>query len=124
MESATFEVRADLRKNRLYITFTGFFSDQLMQEACAKVESEARRLKPGFSIITDITRCKPATPRGTEFIHRTQAFLAKNGVGRVVRITAPDNVIIKFQFQRRSEGLYRADTAASVEEAERLLDKG
>jgi hypothetical protein len=124
MSTASYEVRADRVKNRLYITFTGFFADEIMAEACAKVESESKLLKPGFSVITDITKCKPATPKGAVTIHETQEYLARHGVGRVIRVTSPDNVIIKHQFQTRSEGLYRADTAGSVAEAEKILDKG
>ncbi len=122
MGEASFAVRSDPGKNRLYITFVGFFSDALMEEACAKVEREAKRLSPGFSIVTDISRCKPTTPKGTRLIQQVQEYLSRLGVGRVVRVTSPESQIIKFQFQRQSEGLYQADTAASVTEAERMLD--
>jgi len=123
MAETSYTVRADVRKNRLYITFVGFFSDDYMREACDRVIAEAGSLRPGFSIITDISQCKPATQRGAETIRRTQEHLAAHGVGRVVRVVAPDNVIIKFQFQRRGQGYYKADTANSLAEAERMLDE-
>jgi hypothetical protein len=124
MTEAAFDVHADLTKNRLYITLIGFFDDVLMEKACAKIGSEAKRLRKDFSIITDISKCRPATQKGAGLIQQVQTLLAKLGVGRVVRVTSRESQIIKFQFERRSEGLYQAESAASTEEAERRLDSG
>lgn len=123
MAEATYTVHADPLKNRLYLSFIGFFSDPLMKEACTKIEQEVLRLKPGFSVITDISQAKPATQAGNQLIERTQRFIADHGVGNVVRITSPRSVIIQHQFKRPSEGLYASRTASSLEEAERMLDE-
>jgi hypothetical protein len=119
---ATYTVRADTFKNRLYIIFDGFFSDALMQKACDLIDAESDRLQPGFSVITDISRCKPATQAGAQIIQKTQEYLAAHGVGRVIRVTSHENTIIKLQFQRREHGSYKAEYADSVEAADKILD--
>jgi hypothetical protein len=52
---------------------------------------------------------------------RAQLFVKENGVGRVVRVVS-STTIGSMQFARKSrEAGYYAETASSVEEAERML---
>lgn len=119
-------VRADVVRNRLYVKFMGFFNDEEARVACAEVVREARRLTSGFAIITDISEFKPATEAGAAEIRSTQTVLGALGVARIIRVVGP-NVIPDMQLTRTArEADYgagvRAEKAASVEEAEQMLE--
>ncbi len=119
----TYDAIADLTKNRLFIHLEGFLTDEEVKFAANKVISEAKKLKPGFSTVNDITSFKPASPKGSEEIARAQIFLKENGVGHVVRVVG-QKVITSIQFKRtQNEAGYIADHVATVEEALQLLDK-
>jgi len=121
----THHVRAEPTINRLYVTFTGFFDDEEAAQACAAILTEARRLSPGFSIITDIAEFKATTPAGSEEISRLQSDLGALGVRRVVRVVGAQ-VLANMQLNRTArEANYGPGvdpvTTESVEEAELLL---
>lgn len=116
------DIRADIVKNRLYLVLIGFFQDDEVKAASDKCIAEASKLKPGFDVINDISQFKPATPKGADEIKRTQLFVKQHGVKRVIRIVG-DAVITQAQFSRQEkEAGYNADTAATLTEAEKILD--
>ena len=116
-------VRADIAKNRLYITLNGFFTDQEVRTAADRVIQEAGRLRPGFGVINDICSFKPATANGAEELKRAQLGLKQRGVGRVIRIVGAA-AVASMQLARQSkEAGYSADTAATVKDAEAMLSK-
>jgi hypothetical protein len=116
-----YHIKGDLNKNRLNISLEGFMTDQEVKAAADLVIAEAKKLKPGFSVVNDVSTFSPATPQGTEEIKRAQLFLAANGVGRVVRVVGEAS-ISAMQMQRKSrEAGYGADTVASRAEAEKAL---
>ena len=122
---SNYNIRADLSKNRLYMSISGFMDDDLVTQVVDKVIAEAKKLKPGFAVINDISTFKPATPKGAEEIKRAQLFVKENGVGRVIRVTGQDG-IAAMQFSRISKTTtgYEADQVTTVEDAEKLLDQG
>jgi hypothetical protein len=115
------EIRTNRERNRLYLFLTGFWSDELAITVTDRIEKEAAVLKPGFSIINDISTLRPATPSGAERIKACQTWLAAHGAKRIVRIVCGGSTVTKLQFARTSKDLYEADTASSIEEAERML---
>ncbi len=118
------EVRADIAKNRLYMIVGGFFTDEEMVKAVDQVIEGIKKLKPGFDIINDISEFRPATPQGAEEMKRAQLFAKSAGVGRVIRIVK-SAVLGQMQFTRKSkEAGYAGETAASIREAEEMLDRG
>lgn len=117
------EVRSDIFKNRLYVTLDGYFTDDETKEAADRVIQETKKLKPGFDVINDISRFKPASPNGAEDIRRVTQYFADHGLRRAIRI-APSSYFTANQFARISrETGYNAEIAASTNEAERMLDK-
>jgi hypothetical protein len=117
------DLRADTSKNRLYVVLDGYFSDQQVKEACGKVIREVKKLKPGFTAINDISGFRPATPQGAAEMQRTQGVIMQAGLARVVRITG--SALGEMQFRRTSRNAgYAGDTAASIQQAEALLDRG
>jgi hypothetical protein len=116
-----YEVRADIRKNRLYLALNGFFDEDEAKEAADKTIREVKKLRPGFDVINDITAFKPASQRGAEEIKRAALFVQQHGVDRIIRIV-PSTTIGSIQFSRKSgEVGYDADVVSSVEEAEKIL---
>ena len=116
-------MRADTSKNRLYVVLDGYFSDEKVKEACSKVLREVRKLKPGFTAINDISGFRPASPQGAAEMQRAQGVIMEAGLTRVVRIVG--SALGEMQFRRTSRNAgYGASTAASIQEAERMLDRG
>jgi hypothetical protein len=121
MESYT--VRSDIRKNRIYCSLTGFVSDEECKSFADEVIAEAKKLKPDFTVINDITTFRPASHKGHDEIKRAAVFMAQHGLKRLIRIVSPTNHLAKMQFKHLSETLYHADTATSLSEAESMLDQ-
>jgi hypothetical protein len=118
-----YKSRADMEKNRLFIYLEGFMSDEELKSAADLVISEAKKLKPGFSTINDISNFKPATPKGAEEISRAQVFLKENGVGHVIRIVG-EKVLASIQFKRtQNDAGYIADHVTTMDDALIILDK-
>jgi len=119
------EVRCDIIKNRLYIKIAGYISEQELKETADKTIENVKKLRPGFSTINDISEVKAGDmPQNTADLVRAQNFIHVSGGGRVIRIVS--SVITKNQFSKSGQkaGSEKdADIAASVEEAERMLDK-
>ncbi|MDY7031865.1 MAG: hypothetical protein SVY10_08140 [Thermodesulfobacteriota bacterium] len=118
------EVRSDIFKNRLYMKLEGYFTDGEVKEAADKVIKEVDKLKPGFDIINDISTFKPASPKGINDIQKAIKYCSDYGLKRAMRI-APSSYFAASQFSRISKevGGYDVETVASLEEAERILDK-
>ena len=122
--SIKYDIRADVLKNRLYIVIQGFMSEEDAVIISDKASTEQRKLRPGFDVINDIRRLQPASPKASQLYSRQLEVGKEIGIGRVVRIVG-DQVITKMQLTKAlkdSVGVV-AETAASVEEAERLLDR-
>ncbi len=120
-----YSIYANVPKNRLYLTLHGFLSDGELHTAYDQTIAEIKKLRPGFTIINDISGFKPATPLGAEDIQRAQVFAKEHGAKRIIRVVGKDKVasaIATMQFSRtsRTAGV-EADIVATVEEAERLL---
>jgi hypothetical protein len=116
----TCEVKADTTANRVYVTLRGFSSDQEMEQHVTRVAAEVRRLKPGFTMISDISQMKSATPNGTKLLQDIMGLYKKQGIARIIRIVGED-VIAKGQFNRLSKDAgIPVHYVSSHEEAEKL----
>jgi hypothetical protein len=122
--SIEYSIRADVMKNRLYISIKGFMTEEDAVTISDKASAEMRKLRPGFDVINDIRELKPASPKASKFYARQLDVAKEVGIGRVVRVVG-DQVITKMQLTKALKDTVGvvALTAASVEEAESLLDK-
>ena len=117
-----FIVRADLEKNRLYVKLVGFFDYDEMKASTDKSIEEARKLKPGFDVINDISEFKPASQNILHEIERAQAYLKKAGIRRGIRVQGKAK-LTNIQFSRIGKAVdYIAEAVETLEEAEKLLD--
>ncbi|MEW6516702.1 MAG: hypothetical protein AB1439_07365 [candidate division FCPU426 bacterium] len=122
---AKYSVKVDQAKNRLYLILEGFFSEAEAKSAADEVIVQARKMKPGFSVVNDISKAQPFSEEGTAHIQRAQSFLQQQGVGRVIRVVEARNILSRMQFERKGkEAGYTAsqEVAATLEEADRMLD--
>ncbi|SHJ90686.1 hypothetical protein SAMN04488028_10299 [Reichenbachiella agariperforans] len=115
-----YDIKADEKKNLLVLILEGFLTDQELIEGADLCISEAKKLRPGFVVINDISRMKPASPQGAQEIKRAQAFVLGIGVTKVIRVT--DNPVVKMQFNRTGSAAgYEALEVSTMEEALALL---
>ena len=115
---------ANLAKNRLYITLKGKADVPELQAWSDNLLAEAKKLKAGFGVISDILECQPTTEDGRQIIQTTQKKAKDLGMGHVVRITQGANAITANQWQRSSRAVgYVAGEAGSVEAADKMIDE-
>ncbi|MHB8104110.1 MAG: hypothetical protein ACYDG5_01030 [Dehalococcoidales bacterium] len=117
-----YTIKADVKKNRLYVTLVGFFQHELMKECTDKTIEEVKKLKPGFDVITDLSQFKPVGQDTLDEVARGQAFFKKSGIRHGIRVEGQSK-LTSGQFNRAGKTVdYNPDIVASVEEAEKLLD--
>ncbi len=119
-----FEVEANVRENRLYITLNGRLSADEIERAAAETEAEVDHLREGFDVVNDLRGFSPPSPEAAKPIKAAQRTLVEAGVDRVVRIADEDTSrVVVNAFKRRSHDVgYDGMTAEDVAHAERLLD--
>jgi hypothetical protein len=111
-------------KNRAYLMLKGKVDVPELQAWSANLIAELKKLKTGFGVVSDILECQPATEEGRQIVQDTQRKAKEMGMGHVVRITKGANAITANQWQRSSRAVgYTAAEAASVDEADKLLDE-
>jgi hypothetical protein len=118
-----YTVRADIVKNRLYITLSGYFQYQEMKECTDKTIMEAHKLKPGFDVITDISQFKAVDQETLAEVKRGQEHFKKSGVKHAIRVQG-SSIITSIQFARSGKAVdYLAATVATVADAEIFLER-
>lgn len=117
------KVWSDSAKNRLYLVFQGTIPDDMAKSAADRVIDETKNLRPGFSVINDISQAQPAGPWGAAEIKRVQAFLGYMGIERIIRILPDSDSGVAGQFENTARNYPTAMTASSIEEAEAILDR-
>jgi len=119
------EIRANPIKNRLYLRLEGTMGEEEAKMVRDTILGEIKKLRQGFAVINDISALKPASQKATEYLREAQDASAKLGCTRVVRVVG-EQTITNMQWNRtlkETQGM-RADHAATVADAERLLDNG
>lgn len=118
-----FTVRADTQKNRLYVKLVGFFEYQEMKEATDATIEGIGKLQPGYDIINDISEFKPVGQDTLKEIERGQVYFKKSGIRCGVRVEGKAK-LSNYQFNRIGKAVeYEALAAATMEEAEKLLEE-
>ncbi len=111
-------------KNRMHLMLKGRIDVAEMQAWSDDLIAGLKKLKPGFSVISEILECQPTTEEGRQILVETQRKAKELGMGNVVRIARITNAVTANQWQRSSRSIgYSAMEAPSVEEAESILDE-
>jgi hypothetical protein len=117
-----FEVRSEALRNRLYVTLAGHLEAPERKAASEAILAEAARMAPGFDVVTDISLLHPSDPAGFREFLRVKAALKLRGVGHIIRVVKIP--LSRIQVERVSESAgYPAESAPSLEEADRRLDE-
>jgi hypothetical protein len=117
----TFHARADLVRNRLYVTMKGFSDDAEMEQNVRTVIAETQKLRPGFVMISDISEMKATTPAGAHAMERSMEAYKRQGIARIIRIVGQE-LVGKMQLGRLTKNAaIPVDYVTSLAEAEELL---
>jgi hypothetical protein len=117
-----YSVKADVQKNRLYVTLEGFFEKELMKECTDKTIEETKKLKRGFDVITDLSNFKPVGKEALAEVARGQSFFKQAGIRHGIRVEST-SALTTNQFDRLGKSVdYNPNVVKNVLEAERLLD--
>jgi len=73
-------IKISLPKNRLYIMLEGYFQEDEAKVAADQVILEAKKLRSGFGLVSEISHFKPASPQAAEHILRAQRAMKELGV--------------------------------------------
>jgi hypothetical protein len=118
-----YTIRANPRKNRLYVTLSGFFHYQEMKECTDKTIEESKKLKSGYDVITDISQFKPVGQKTLEEVKRGQEYFTKSGVRYAMRVRGAA-ILAATQFARTGKTMnYLPATVATIADAEMYLDR-
>ncbi len=119
-----YQVRIDHEKNRLYLTIGSIKDEAEMQEINATILSECKKLKKGFTCLTDLRKYDPNHGFYDIYIREVQEALIKSGISKVVRVRRPLGTIAQYQFDNISYELgYHAPHVTTIEEGEKILDE-
>ena len=118
------KVTADLKRNRLYITFSSTAKKKDLEKVYTDIRFCVADLKPGFDVITDLTQCTIGHLGGISTLRKIMAFLVVNKVDRVVRIAGKMSLVLKqlLGITAKFQG-YQPIYVTTGEEAEETLSK-
>jgi hypothetical protein len=114
-------VKIDPDKNRLYLKFRKM-DDEAMSEEVYEVAKAVRKLKSGFTCLTEIAEDLQMNEKESRYIRLIIEFISLMGVSKVIRIGSKANHEKVNKFSNEC-GDYEAELASSVEVAEKILDK-
>jgi hypothetical protein len=117
-------VVVDTEKNRLYITLVGSVCKEEVERIFTATTVCVPELKPGFSVVTDLTQCKFGHLSGIPTFHKIMEFLLQSKVGKVVRVVGKAKIIFN-QVSRITESFqgYKAMYVSTLQEAEEKLSE-
>ena len=89
------KVRADIKRNRLYITLPAHVTPKELERVYSDIRFNVADLKPGFDVITDLSNCNIGHLSAIAPLRKIMAYLVAQKVGRVVRIVGDMHVILR-----------------------------
>ena len=116
-------VRADVDKNRIYITVGKIKDEAEMQSFVDKAKSECQKLTDGFTCLTDLRGYEYQDEIFEKYIKEIQEFFLARNLSKVVRVHRWSGLLGHMQFDYLSLDLgYSGKNVTSIEEAEKILD--
>lgn len=117
------KIRADIRKNRIYICLEKGNRDEFKIVVSA-IEKECKKLQRGFSCVTDIRNYTPIAENDEDLLFQAQIMLWQAGMAKVVRVrcSSYENGQLQLERASRLSAGYSAVAVDTIEEAEELLD--
>lgn len=121
-DKARATVRADIKRNRLYITLFSAPNKDILAKIYIDVRFCVADLRPGFDVITDLSDCGFGHLNGISTLHKIMDYLIANQVGHVVRVVGKKSLLFR-QIVRLATVFqsYSVAYVTSLEEAEDKL---
>lgn len=123
------DIKINLLKNRLYITYSPY-PESGWEKSIFAIKKAADKLSPGFSCVTRITDIRNIDDKIIRFIRQARKMLVDKGMARAVRIGEPSRREIGAANGNdpETENRYgnckcRISTADTPEKAEMILDR-
>lgn len=114
----------DTTKNRIYYTMIGFWQKASdVPDYTKDWEKAIAKVKTGFTILTDITRCKTPHPSLKSMFEKTQRRLGEAGLKKTAELY-PDDAIIEMSLDTiaKQSGMKKANFK-DQKKAEAWLDE-
>ncbi len=120
-----YQIRADLEKNRLYVSFKDDADVEYVEQFVDEFQQEVQKLEPGFSVINDLQEAGRLGMGIDEALIPSMRLLISKGVKKVIRVVADSdqgrNLASRFDRKSAVAG-YTGMTVYSLEAAEKILD--
>jgi hypothetical protein len=122
MADQQFKVKADLKRNILYISLLGDTSKKVLEKVYTEVRFCVADLKPGFDVVSDLSLCTIGQLGGISTLRKIMNFLVTNQVGQIVRVLGKKSLLFKqaMRFANIFQG-YSPAYVSTLEEAEERL---
>jgi len=116
------EIDIDQRKNRLYLIMNS--SDRVEIKSCVeKIEEACKILVPGFTCIVAFPKNGTLKQRDEDLLFHIEDLIYAYGAKKVVRVRRNGSAIDRFHTPMfYIQPTYFAENAATIEEAEEILD--
>ena len=114
-------VKADKKKNRLYLRLSKMTSREMADEII-EIANAVKGLKPGFTCLTELGDVADPSEKEKRMAQLVMEYLSMMGVSKVVRV-GPKKTFELLDRASREAGKYSAEHAETVKEAETLLDR-
>lgn len=116
------KVKADIRKNRLYISLPSTANKTELEKIYVDIRFSVADLKPGFDVVTDLSRCSIGHLNGIPILRKIMDFLVTHEMGRVIRIVGDMSIAFKQLLGIASKfQCYKPIYVTTLEEAEEEL---
>lgn len=116
------KVRADIKRNRLYITLSVDASKKELEKIYTDVRFCVADLKPGFDVITDLSQCTIGHLSGIPIFRKIMDYLVQHRPGEVVRVVGKMSVLFKQLIMLATRfQVYKPVYVTTIEEAEERL---
>jgi hypothetical protein len=117
------ELLADEGRNLLRIRFNGRVSARALEAAITALADEMKRIRPGFSVLTDLSPLESMELECVQSLTRMMELFKTNGVGTVVRVIPDPAKDIGFNILSITHyrGRVKVVTCDTIAEAERAL---
>jgi hypothetical protein len=118
-------VSVRIKENRLIITLSGPISKQEADRIYTDIRFAVSDLRPGFSVITDLSRSQIGHLSAIGTFRRIMQFLREKKVGRVIRIVGKAKIIYLQMLQLATpDSSYKPVYVESMAAALALLEQG
>lgn len=119
-----FEHQINENKNAIFCVLKGSFDEEEARQYNAKFKEGIDRLKPGITVITDLTGYTPAEESVRIILKEGTEYALAKGIDHSVRIVdeSVTSEVSNIQFNKTARSLgYTVDVVRSFEEAKEIL---